>query len=116
MELRITRTGLGLQRNRRHGSAQTPGLLLAPTVTGCTPLAYGGDLKASSRTEGTLSSPLDRWQKVLGLRCRQSPIPQEIAALPGGLTAGVRCPAPFSPKQVRMELRRRELYVVSEAV
>lgn len=111
MELRITRTGLGLQRNRRHGSAETPGLLLAPTVTGCTPLAYGGDLKVSSRTEGTPSSPLNRWQKVLGLRCRQSPVPQEIAALPGGLTAGVRC-----PKQVRMELRRRELYVVSEAV
>lgn len=46
-----------------------------------TPLPCMGDLKVCSWTEKTLNSPLHRWQKVLGLRCRQSPIPQEIWGL-----------------------------------
>lgn len=33
------------------------------------PLPSAGDLKVYSWAEGTLHSPLIRWQKVLGLRC-----------------------------------------------
>lgn len=34
-----------------------------------TPLPRMGDLKVYSWTEETLNNPLNRWQKVLGLRC-----------------------------------------------
>lgn len=43
-----------------------------------TSLPRMGDPKVFSWTEEILNSSLNRWQKVLGLRCCNSPIPQEI--------------------------------------